>query len=754
MESLATAVAGRYTIGRELGAGGMATVYLARDLKHDRDVAIKVLRDDYAASVGAERFLAEIKTTAGLTHPHILPLHDSGEAEGYLYYVMPYVDGETLRERLDREHRLPIDEAVRIAREVADGLAYAHGHGVVHRDIKPENIFLHSGHALVADFGIARALSPDVSRLTSAGLAIGTPAYMSPEQALGEDSVNAHTDQYALASVLFEMLAGEAPFTGPTVEAILVQRFMQAPPRVSARRPDVGRTIDTAISTAMARDPEARFATIAAFAASLRVASAAPAQTDDRSIAVLPFANMSGDAANDYFSDGISEEIINALAQLDGLRVAARTSAFSYKGKNVDLRTIGEELGVATVLEGSVRKAGTRLRITAQLIDVANGYHRWSERYDREMTDVLAIQDEIACAIAAKLDVSFAGATGEKLVKPPTENIDAYDAYLKGRALMQQRGRALFGAVTAFERCIELDPEFSAADSLLGESLLLMTVWGIAPASAVSARAAAAIDRALASDPGSPLAHVALGVRCFWEFDREGAGAAWNRAFELDPGDADVCVFYSLYNLAYMRGQVEEALAILQSLVDADPRSAHLRAHLSVACSWARQFDRATMEARRGLELEPDQFYATWALLFALREHEPSEALELGLRAVDQHGRHAWLVMGSARAAQRAGRPDLALALRDELEARARSTFVQATPRALAAEAAGDETAFFSLVNLAITERDPMLALVMGHSPMFDRYRERPEFKAALHRMGWDEALPRLPMTFLAPVSS
>jgi tetratricopeptide (TPR) repeat protein len=266
------------------------------------------------------------------------------------------------------------------------------------------------------------------------------------------------------------------------------------------------------------------------------------------------------------------------------------------------------------------------------------------------------------------------------------------------------------------------------------------------PASAVSARAAAAIDRALTGDPRSPLAHVALGVRCFWEFDREGASAAWNRAFELAPNDADVRVFCSLYNLTYMRGQNDDALAMLQDLVNADPRSAHLRAHLSVMCSWARQFDRATLEARRGLELVPDQFYATWALLFALGQSEPSEGIEFGLRALDEHGRHAWLVMGTALAARHAGRPDLVLALRDELEARARSTFVQLTPHALAAEAAGDEVAFFSLLDRAITERDPMLALVMGHSPMLDRYRERPEFRGALHRMGWDRPMPRVRM--------
>ncbi len=339
LDRLTTAVAGRYRLGRELGSGGMATVYLAHDLKHDRKVALKVLRPELAASLGADRFLSEIRTMAQLNHPHILALHDSGEADDALFYVMPYVEGESLRERLDRQKTLALNEAVRIACEVGDALGYAHAHGVIHRDIKPGNILLQSGHAVVADFGIARAVSAaGTERVTVLGMVLGTPAYMSPEQSAGEE-VDPRTDLYALASVLYEMLAGETPFTGPTMESILGKRFTQPPPRVTLKRPGVPRSIEVALCTALATNRDDRYTRVEDFTEALTARPAAPGDgVMHRSIAVIPFVNMSGDPENDYFSDGMSEEISNALTQLPGLRVAARTSAFFFKGKETDLR--------------------------------------------------------------------------------------------------------------------------------------------------------------------------------------------------------------------------------------------------------------------------------------------------------------------------------------------------------------------------------------------------------------------------------
>jgi serine/threonine-protein kinase len=740
-------LAERYRVERELGAGGMATVYLAHDLKHDRAVAIKILRDELAASIGAERFLLEIKTTARLSHPHILPLHDSGEANGFLYYVMPYVEGETLRARLDRERCLPVTEAIAIAKALADALSYAHAHGIVHRDVKPENVLFHQGVPMVMDFGIARATSssPEAMRMTSVGIAIGTPAYMSPEQSTGED-VDARSDQYALATMLYEMLAGEAPFTGPTPESILVQRFTKSPPKVTAKQPNVPRAVEVSICKAMAREATDRFPTIDKFAESLTSLTApAPIDADRRSVAVLPFANMSGDPANEYFSDGISEEIINALAQLPGLHVPARTSAFSYKGKNVDLRTIGEQLSVATVLEGSVRKSGNRIRITAQLVNTTDGYHLWAERYDRELTDVFAIQDEIASAIAAKLDVTLGGGNAQ-LVKPPTRDVAAYDLYLKARALMQQRGASLHAAAEAYEEALALDPDFAAAHAGLAQTLVLSAMWGLTPFPEVRQRASDAIDAALARDPDVVSAQIASGILALCLFDRERACRAFRRAVELDPSDSDARAIYALYDRGYIRGSYDDGLEEMEMALRGDPRGALVHTHKALLLSWAGRFDEATTVARRALELDPASFYATWSLVHALNVGgDLATAFAETEKAIARFGRHSWLMMGWSAGLRRAGRHELADALYQELEARARTTYVQPFTRAAAALAANRLDDAARLFNEAVDVNDPLIALTISHWREFDEVRARPEFRAIIERMKWSEPLPPAP---------
>ncbi len=467
----------RYTLERELGRGGMATVFLARDLKHDRLVALKVLHPELAASLGPERFLREIKVAARLNHPYIVPLHDSGQAADLLYYVMPYVDGESLRQRLGREKQLPVEDALQIARNVAAALDYAHRQGVVHRDIKPENVMLHEGEALVTDFGIAKAISAAGGEsLTQTGVAIGTPAYMSPEQAAGETEPDGRSDIYSLGCMLYEMLAGATPFTGPTVQAVMARRFTETAPPLRAARPTVPEAVEQAVARALARVPADRFATAAQLAQALTVptgttppgtaptVSAPQTAAAGKSIAVLPFVNMSADPENEYFTDGIAEEIINALTKVQALRVASRTSAFAFKGKSEDIGEIGRKLKVATVLEGSVRKAGNKLRVTAQLVNVADGYHLWSERYDRQLEDVFAIQDEIAENIVRALRVVLSEEEKRAIEQAPTSDIEAYDYYLRGRQFFHQfRRTSIQFARRMFERAMEADPRYARA---------------------------------------------------------------------------------------------------------------------------------------------------------------------------------------------------------------------------------------------------------------------------------------------------
>jgi len=573
IERLRTALSDSYAIDRELGKGGMATVYLAQDSKHDRVVALKVLHPDLAASLGPERFLREIKLAARLNHPHILPLYDSGETQGFLYYVMPYVEGESLRERLEREKQIPIAEAVHHAKAIASALDYAHRQNIVHRDIKPENVMLYEGEAMVMDFGIAKAVSSAATEtLTQTGMMVGTPAYVSPEQASGELNIDGQSDQYSLACVLYEMLAGERPFTGPTAQAVMTKRFTEKPKALRQVRGSVPEHVETAVLKAMAAAPTERFTTTAQFAQALGTELlATPSDTATvpqiamsaaKSVAVLPFTNMSADPESEYFTDGMAEELINALAKIQSLRVASRTSSFVFKGKSEDITEIGRKLKVSTVLEGSVRKIGNRLRIGAQLINVADGYQLWSGKFDRDMEDVFTIQDEISQAIFDALRVILSEGEKKAIERDRAVNVQAYEYYLRGRQFIHQWSRSgLEYARQMFRRSIELDPEYALAYAGLADSCSLLFMNCDAREQNLT-QGNAASRRALELGPELAEAHLSAGLvhslsMRFTEAERE-----FEFAIKLDPKFFEAVYHYGRARIA--QGEFAEAVKLFE----------------------------------------------------------------------------------------------------------------------------------------------------------------------------------------------
>jgi serine/threonine protein kinase/Flp pilus assembly protein TadD len=565
LDRLRSAIADRYRVDREVGRGGMATVLLAQDLRHNRPVAVKVLHPQLAISLGPDRFLREIQIAARLQHPHIVPLYDSGRAGDLLYYVMPYVEGESLRQRLEHESPLAVEEAVHIARGVAAALDYAHRQQVVHRDIKPENVMLHEGEPLVTDFGIAKAVTAAAAQsLTQTGTAVGTPAYMSPEQASGEAELDGRSDIYSLGAMLFEMIAGATPFAGPTVQAILARLFTDPVPLLRERRPDVPEWLEQVALKALAKTPAERFATAAQFAQALAYTGGStppgmPAGSGGtKSIAVLPFADMSPQRDQEYFCEGIAEEIINALTKIDALHVASRTSAFAFKGKNEDIGDIGRKLKVATVLEGSVRKAGERLRVTAQLVNVANGYHLWSERYDRQLEDVFAIQDEIAENIVKALRVVLSEDEKRAIEKAPTENVEAYEYYLRGRQYFHQfRRKGMQFARRMFERAIEMDPRYALAYAGIADcSAFLYMYWDGSKNNLEGADSAS--RKALELDPDLAEAHASRGFALSLSKQYDEAHREFETAIRLNPKLYEAHYLYA--RACFQEGKLEEAV--------------------------------------------------------------------------------------------------------------------------------------------------------------------------------------------------
>ena len=622
IQRLRDALSQSYSIDRELGRGGMATVYLAQDAKHDRVVALKVLHPDLAASLGPDRFLREIKLAARLNHPHILPLFDSGQADGFLYYVMPYVEGESLRERLDREQQLSIEEAVHHGRAIASALDYAHRQGIVHRDIKPENVMLYEGEAMVMDFGIAKAVSAAGSEtLTQTGMMVGTPAYVSPEQAAGEANLDGKSDQYSLACVVYEMITGERPFAGATPQAIMAKRFSETPKPLRDLRSTVPESVEKAVSRAMSTDAGGRYATTAQFGQALASGSlATPTNTAAvpvapvsaaKSVAVLPFANQSADPENEYLTDGIADEIISALTKIQSLRVTSRTSAFAFKGKNEDIGEIGHKLKVSTVLEGSVRRQGNKLRVTAQLVNVADGSNLWSERYDREIEDIFEIQDDISQAIVKALRVILTEGEKKQIEQPRVVNVKAYDYYLRGRQYLHHfRRKSLEFARQMFNRAIEIDPDYARAYAGVADACSLLYKYFDAR-DANLRQADSASRKAIELEPEFAESHVARAVAMLMARKFDEATAEFDQALKLDPKNFEASYWYGRMHLT--EGDFEDAVRLFERAALIRPDDYQVPGFLAQALNPLGRKDEAEAQFRRQvrlvdehLELNPD----------------------------------------------------------------------------------------------------------------------------------------------------
>jgi len=704
MDRLVSALAGRYTIERELGRGGMATVYLVHDVKHKRKVALKVFKPELFAAEGAQRFLQEITTVANLQHPHILPLFDSGEADSFLYYVMPYVEGESLRDRLNREKQIPLDDAVEITREVADALSCAHRYGVIHRDIKPENILLAAGHAMVADFGVARAIGEAWgTRLTGTGIAIGTPAYMSPEQAAGSGDLDCRSDVYSLGCVLYEMLTGETPHTGPTPQSILAKKLSEPIPRVSVLRDSVSPSVEAALAKALARAPVDRFTTadqlsdaldpsstaadtplppaaptlvghhfpwsrmgLPALAAAITVAGAVvvgrwawrgtsePGQAegvslravlyDNPSVAILPLRNL-GAAQDEPFVEGLHDDILAALQKIGGLTVISNTSVQRYRDRGMLLPDIARELRVDAVGEGTVSRGGNRIRVNVQLIDGASDAHLWSEQYDRELSaaNVFAIRGEIARAVAKAMRAELTSDEQARLDAAPPTSLTAYD----WRQIALSRCSGCVERGEAYHRALEADSAYAAAWAGLAENYAIRVLTFGTPTSLADSALTFA-DRALELDPELASAYNGKGMAYYAGRGQTARALDYaRRAAQLEPGNASRWTNVGVF--AAVRGNWVDALDAYWRSLRLRPTSAMLRGNMAELYAALGLPARAAQVLAEGAEIDPTDVtvihYGSYTQALSGNLERAREMAERNVDLQHQARTHQWAAL-------------------------------------------------------------------------------------------------------------